>query len=145
MFTHNPSNRRNDYTPITFRPPIESSPFTFRFINKYFTTSREIRVSIADSLAVLFPIARNNMSPLNSSLPYSIRSACRFSQPHSGLLLILSGGFVSYHWHFGDLPYRAFPLVAALHSHRMQLPYTISIFRQSQQLACIQIDIVKLN
>jgi hypothetical protein len=30
VFTHIPSNRRNDHTPITFYPPLEPSPCIFR-------------------------------------------------------------------------------------------------------------------
>jgi hypothetical protein len=34
VFTHIPSNRRSDHTSITFRPPLEPSPFIFRYINR---------------------------------------------------------------------------------------------------------------
>ena len=119
VFTHTPSNRRNDHTPITFRPPIEPSSFNFRYLHPLTTPKSNSRAAIADSHAVLLPIARNTLSSLIPSLPHSIRSAYRFSQPQSGLLLNAPGGLVSYHWHFRDLPCRAFPSVTASHPHRM--------------------------
>jgi len=68
------------------------------------------------------PLACNSLSPLTLGLPHPVRSAFRFFQPPSGLLLKLPWGLVSCLWRFWDSPSRVFPLVAAPPSRRGWLP-----------------------
>jgi hypothetical protein len=62
------------------------------------------------------------LSPLTLNLPRLVRSAFRFSQPISGLLLQPLRGFISYPLHSWDLPFRVFPSGAASPSFRIRLP-----------------------
>jgi hypothetical protein len=57
------------------------------------------------------PLAHSHLSPLSPGLPRPVRSAFRFSQPLSGLLLKWRRGLVSCPLHSWGLPFRAFSSV----------------------------------
>ena len=88
----------------------------------------------------LAPSARSNSSTLTPGLPHPVRSAFRFSQPLDGLLLESPGGLVSCHWHSWGSPYRAFPPMAAPHSHRVWLPHILRILSPSTTAGCVRTD-----
>lgn len=66
------------------------------------------------------PLAHCHLSPLLPGLPLPVRSAFRFSQPLSGLLLTWRRGLVSCPMHFWGLPFRAFSSVV-VHAPRRNI------------------------
>jgi len=109
-FYHTPYNHRNDYSPMTFRPPREL----------YQSSSADRSAPLMRSF---FPTARNDLSLLIPGLPLPVRSTCRLSQPLSGLLLKPSWSLISCSWHSWDSPCRVFPLRTASHPHQVWLPF----------------------
>lgn len=127
VFAYNPSEHAiicrstfmNDRSPVTFRSPLEynlSNPASNQAPCKH-----DCNWKLA-LLRFCSPSARSNSSPLSPGIPAPIRSAFRFSQPLSGLLLELPGGLLSCLWHSWGLPCRVFPLEAEPPSRRVWLP-----------------------
>jgi hypothetical protein len=80
VFTFSPSDRRSDRSPLTFGSSIE------RYHPNSATLVTEA-TAVTTLLRFVSPLARSDSSLLNPGLPHPIRSACRLSQPLSGLLL----------------------------------------------------------
>jgi len=96
----------------------------FRPSREYYC-SRPASPREGNSHEVSSPLSAQQLESTTLGLPHPVRSAFRFSQPLSGLLLKLPRDLVSCLWRLWDSPSRVFPLAAAPSPRRGWFPFDI--------------------
>jgi len=90
--------------------------------SEYYIAPHQPKVGYSHEVS--FPLASARIwSPLVLSLPHSICSALRFSQPFSGFLLQINTSFISRWTRLWDFTLQSFFLLRSCHISRYSMPF----------------------